>query len=338
MIAPTPLQEIDFDLARLAADFPPVWRHPHKQAIHDRVRRESGPLSGALRYSRWEMAPLAEDLKLHSCDVQAETGFFTYAGSNAGVWHLNFADPRLFAAYGSPLMAQDEWQVLEHPLLGSLREALIHAGQPALTRQDGISTPVLVTDVPRQCAIDLSGGTAPPSSWLRGLFGSDKRPPLYGNAFATADREDVMRCVTVLHPPKPSNIIAIAAPTGSGAYSLKQITDILQTAFNGFSAAALHSSLHGIPSEQVTIHTGWWGCGAFGGSRPMMALLQILAARMAGVGHLVFHIGAAGERSHFHEALSCLHLVTAQATATSTSTLLSEIEALRFHWGQIDGN
>lgn len=338
MSAPTPLQEIDFDLARLAADFPPVWRHPHKQAIHDRVRRESGQLSGELRYSRWEMTPLAEDLTLHACDVQAEAGFFAYAESNAGVWHLNFADPRLFAAYGSPLMAQDEWQVLEHPVLGSLREALIHADQPALTRQDGISTPVLVTDVPRQCAIDLSGGTAPPSSWLRGLFGGDKRPSLYGNAFATADREDVMRCVTVLHPPTHSNIIAIAAPTGSGAYTPKQITDILQTAFNAFSAAALHSTRHGIPSHQVTIHTGWWGCGAFGGSRPLMALLQILAARMVGVRRLVFHIGTEGERSDFHEALACLDLVTAQDTATGTATLLSEIEALRFHWGQSDGN
>lgn len=338
MNAPTPLQEIDFDLARLAADFPPVWRHPHKQAIHDRVRREGGPLAGTLHYSRWEMAPLADEFTLHACDVRAEAGFFTYAESNAGVWHLNFADPRLFAAYGSPLMAQDEWQVLEHPALGSLREALIHDEQPALTRQDGISTPVLVTDVPRQCAIDLSGSTAPTPSWLRGLFSSDKKPPLYGNAFATAGREDVMRCVTVLHPPTLSNIIAIASPTGSGAYSLRQITDILQTALNGFSAAALHATRHGTPSAEVTIHTGWWGCGAFGGSRPLMALLQILAARMAGIGRLVFHIGGEGERSPFNEALACLDLVTAQGTATRTSTLLSEIEALRFHWGQSDGN
>jgi hypothetical protein len=32
----------------------------------------------------------------------------------------------------------------------------------------------------------------------------------------------------------------------------------------------------------LTIHTGNWGCGAFGGSKPLMALLQCLAAQSAG--------------------------------------------------------
>jgi hypothetical protein len=40
------------------------------------------------------------------------------------VWHVNFADPQLFVAYGSQLLAQDELQAAEHPLLGSIREAL----------------------------------------------------------------------------------------------------------------------------------------------------------------------------------------------------------------------
>ncbi|MGV3662029.1 MAG: hypothetical protein ACO1TE_17725 [Prosthecobacter sp.] len=338
MSTPTPLQQLEFDLSQLAADFPPVWRHPHKQAIHDRVRREGGPLAGMLHYSRWKMAPLADEMPLHACDVRAETGFFTYAGSSPGVWHLNFADPRLFAAYGSPLMAQDEWQALEHPVLGSLREALIHDEQPALTREDGVSTPVLVANVPRQCSIDLSGGAAA-SSWLRGLFGTAKSTPLYGSAFASADCEHVMRAITIINPPSSSNILAIAAPTGTGPYSLKQITDILQTAFNGFAAAAHHSTQHhDTGATAVTIHTGWWGCGAFGGSRPLMALLQILAAKMAGIGRLVFHIGSEGERCHFNEALSFLDLVTSQGTTPRIPAILSEIDSLRFHWGQSDGN
>ncbi len=33
-------------------------------------------------------------------------------------WHVNFADRHLFVAYGSPLMAQDEIQCMEHPVLG----------------------------------------------------------------------------------------------------------------------------------------------------------------------------------------------------------------------------
>ena len=339
-------QQLEFDLAQLASDFPPVWRHPHKQAIHDRIRREGGPLTGTLRYTRWQLSPLPHQMQLHSCEVQAEPGFFTYTESTPGVWHMNFADPRLFAAYGSPLMAQDEWQVLEHPVLASLREALIHAEHPALTRQDGVSTPVLISNVPRQCSIDLSGGTTCgnplPSSWWRRLLSTPQTTgtskPLYGNAFASATREDVLRATTVLNPAVASNIIALAAPTGTGAYSKKQITDILQTAFSGFSAALLESGRLGIAAAQVTIHTGWWGCGAFGGNRILMALLQVLAAKMAGVGRLVFHIGSESERWHFNDALSFLDLVTANGSTTSVPAVISEIEALRFHWGQSDDN
>jgi len=36
-------------------------------------------------------------------------------------WYVNFADPRLFTAYGSGLFAQDEIQAAEHPILGHLR-------------------------------------------------------------------------------------------------------------------------------------------------------------------------------------------------------------------------
>ena len=339
-------QQIDFDLAQLASDFPPVWRHPHKQAIYDSVRREGAPLTGTLRYIRWHMSPLPHELQLHACDVQSEPGFFTYTESNPGVWYMNFADPRLFAAYGSPLMAQDEWQVLEHPVLASLREALIYAEHPALTRLDGISTPVLISNVPRQCSFDLTGGAVctntPSSSWWRRLLSPPKSAatskPLYGNAFASAAREDVLRATKVLNPAVASNIIALAAPTGTGTYSKKQITDILQTAFSGFSAAALESARQGIAAAQVSIHTGWWGCGAFGGNRVLMALLQILAAKMAGVGYLIFHIGSEGDLCHFTDALSFLDLVTAQSAISDIPAIISEIEALKFHWGQSDGN
>lgn len=54
-------------------------------------------------------------------------------------WHVNFADYNLFGYYGGNLFAQDEMQVqsrrhallshsmqvMEHPSLGSIREALL---------------------------------------------------------------------------------------------------------------------------------------------------------------------------------------------------------------------
>jgi hypothetical protein len=44
---------------------------------------------------------------------------------------------------------------------------------------------------------------------------------------------------------------------------------VLATAFTGFSAARLESARLN-PSPVVAIHTGFWGCGAFGGNRVLM--------------------------------------------------------------------
>jgi len=39
---------------------------------------------------------------------------------------------------------------------------------------------------------------------------------------------------------------------------------------------------------EVRIHTGHWGCGAYGGNKSLMAILQIIAAEAAGV-RLMYH-------------------------------------------------
>ena len=71
----------------------------------------------------------------------------------AAEWHVNFADPALFVAYGSSLFAQDEMQVAEHPALGALAEALRAGARVALTEQGGKATPVLVAGVERRCRV-----------------------------------------------------------------------------------------------------------------------------------------------------------------------------------------
>lgn len=58
------------------------------------------------------------------------------------------------------------------------------------------------------------------------------------------------------------------------------------------------------------IHTGWWGCGAFGGNRRLMAILQFAAAQLAGVDAVVFHRGsddAADEAGAALEAWASQH-------------------------------
>lgn len=338
---PKQLQFLELDLPTLMSKRPPAWKHPHKQAIYERMLREGGNPQGTLRYTRWNLVPLAGEMPQHACVVETPAGFYRYAESGRGIWHVNFADPRLFAAYGSSLMAQDEWQALEHPVLGSLREALLYDEHPALTRQDGVSTPVLVMNAPRQCAIDLTGdsrGDGARQGW-RSLFGrfASKQRNLYGNAFRDASLDEVMTATKVLSPATLTNLIAISAPTGRGRYTPKQIRDILETAYAGFCAAVLESQRTGAENADLVIHTGWWGCGAFGGHRVLMALLQILAARLAGVSKLVFHIGLDADFHPFGEVNALLEDLVS-GNQVSVQTLLDQITDLGFSWGISDGN
>jgi hypothetical protein len=90
-----------------------------------------------------------------------------------------------------------------------------------------------------------------------------------------------------------TNILAVAAPAhGSGAYGRDEIEGILLTGVSGFRAAVGESKTN-IGAEgthvRANIHTGWWGCGAYGGDKVLMAVLQLLAAEYVGVDELVFY-------------------------------------------------
>lgn len=315
-----PLESREFDTQRLVSEYPPVWRHPNKLAVYDCLCPADSRQSGRLRYSRWPTLPLPEriDVKRSLERVQAQPGFYDYAPlstpTDHAEWHVNFADPHLFVAYGSPLFAQDEMQVAEHPALGSLKEALVAAGSVTLTVEGELPTPILVAGVERRGRIDTTG--------------------LYGNAFARAPVHAVRRATTRLDPPTISNIIAIAAPIGEGRYTIDQIDYVLTTAASGFQAAVIDSSAqpgHPIP---VVVHSGFWGCGAFGGNRVLMLMLQIVAAGAAGLAQLVLHTGEGGERA-FRDA--CHTLESIGDRSCLPSDLVASVAALGFEWGVSDG-
>ena len=115
----------------------------------------------------------------------------------------------------------------------------------------------------------------------------------------------------------------------------EQIELALSTAYSGFRAAVLESRRTTDPDAQVAIHSGFWGCGAFGGNRVMMTLVQILAADMAGLTRLVLHLGDPSGRTSVERALA---LARDHATATKTSELVARVEALGLGWGVSDGN
>jgi hypothetical protein len=307
-----------FETARLIEAHPPRFTHPNKALIY----RIACP-PGAVHHGKIEVLRGAELPVPHlypgsgATIVVPHVGVFEYAsdGGVSGVeWHLNFAHHDLFCMYGGPLLAQDELQVAEHPALASLREAMISGASKTkpLTVENGAPTPVLIKGVERRCRIDSRA--------------------VYGHAFARADSALITRSTAVLDPPSLSNLLAIEAPYGGrGFYRSLELEFILSTAYSGFRAAKLASS----EARATTIHTGFWGCGAYGGDRVLMTMLQLVAARLAEIDRLVFHTVDVEGLRFFDDAIRRLNAFSVEPVPTAK--LLAKILAERFAWGVGNG-
>jgi hypothetical protein len=333
MVVPEPQERLEFESAALAADFPPVLRDRNKQVVYSICCPEGCVHKGRIHYSRWFALPLPERVDATGAlgRVVPREDLFDYKPAwQEGKfleWHVNFADPHLFTAYGTSLFAQDEMQVAEHPILGSLREAILSRGLPALTVEDGSPTPVLVAGAERRCMVKTDANP------------DEGRPyGLYGNNFGRADEETVRKAAVPIEPPTVTNLIAMAAPSGGyGAYTRKDVEYVLQTACTGFTAARLETKRLAGAGAAVVVHSGFWGCGAFGGNRELMALSQILAASISGLDMLVFHTHRPAGTEVFTRAGQKAADLAKQGE-TGLDELLQYILAMGYRWGQSDGN
>lgn len=187
---------------------------------------------------------------------------------------------------------------------------------------------MLVTGVERRCRIDTDVNAA------------EGRPHgLYGGAFSIASPDAIRRATHRIDPPTISHIIAIAAPNGGeGRYTAGQITRILTTAYTGFRAAVLESErVRSASPVPVVVHSGFWGCGVFGGNRVLMSMLQILAAEMAGVEQLVMHTvsdSLMGAVDAAQKASASL----ARERGGDVREMIAVLTAMGFEWGAGDGN
>eukprot|EP00729_Bicosta_minor_P002622 gene2622-24253_t len=291
--------------ASLMTHYYPRFRSKNKVAVAANAFPEqttewrAGDVVGAgkLRVTRWQAAglPLPQAFPPSAPSVTLTQDIFIYTTSSAPAegpcsssssgssgstataatvptkavssWYPNFAHRFLFAAWNSSLLAQDELQVLEFPVLAAIAQ-----GPTKLTTvdPDGTPTPVLI-----------------------------QGPSIYGNAFAMASAGRIQACTTVLNPPTASNnIYAIEAPpSGKGVYTVQQVRFVLHSAYAAFAAiktveadatVATVANSSGTAAT-VELHLGYWGCGAYGGNKVLMTAIQLLAARLAGVEHVVFH-------------------------------------------------
>jgi hypothetical protein len=328
-----PLYRIRFEAESLLGEHPPQFRHPHKKALFDLAYPDGVSSGGDVEVTRWP-EQIDDPLSLADhCRITIRPDYFDYLPTNdtgtALEWHVNFADPRLFAAYGSGLFAQDEMQVAEHPILGSVREALLAKGLPAKTSEDAEATPILVRGAERRLVI----ATNPDAD-------SGRPNGLYGNLFAAAPWAAVARATTRIDPPTLTNLVAIAAPSGGrGDYTEGQIRYVFAAAYTGFAAAVAESRrLYG-PTCGVVVHSGFWGCGAFGGNRRLMIALQVLAARVAGVGLLVLHAGNdVGAEEAENGVAAANGLAFRCGESCSLETLIGRAAMVGYRWGVSDGN
>lgn len=323
-----PLDQMTFEAGALLATHPPQLYDDNKILVFEIARSSGFPFEGPVAYARWPVQEPPGEVT-QRCGFAIQAGIFDYAAPRdpaLAAWHVNFADPELFVAYGSPLLAQDELQVAEHPILGSLREALLARGMPALTvDESGQPTPVTVTGVQRRCFLET-----------RPSLVAGSPAGLYGGAFALAAAEQVRAATRALSPPTVSNILAMAAPMGgSGAYTLDEMLGALRTAYTGFAAARQESGRLAPGITRTVVHTGFWGCGVFGGSRTLMTILQSLAADLAGVDLVFWTVGAEGARlgNTARERYERLRDIT-RAVPELMDALLEE----GFAWGVSDGN
>lgn len=328
-----PLDRQVFQAAQLVTTHPPVFWHDHKRLVFTLACPSGSSHRGRIEYTRWSAIPLPDTVDVGRAArlVEMRDGIYDYepttVDERAVEWHVNFADPHLFFGYGGRLFAQDEMQVAEHPALASLKEALQAGGREARTVEGGAPTPVLVAGVERRCRVATDRDAA--AGRPRGL---------YGNEFAAATEEAVRRATTPIDPPTITNLIAMAAPSGGqGRYQPKTIEKILVTALTGFRAAVMESHRERGESRSVVVHTGFWGCGAFGGNRRLMAILQVIAAAAADVERLVFHSAGDAGRSLMEDARRSMDEKLGASTVGITD-LIERVEAMGFEWGLSDGN
>ena len=336
MQQPSPylMAQLSIRAEELCARHPPKFACSRKRLLHELACPADVPHQGVLHFSRWQERNLPEllDWNEQSPRLRIVPGFYRYDSDDSEKeeihWHVNFADPNLFFGYGSSLFAQDEVQVAEHPALASLREALLAQGLPARTEEGGRATPVLIMGVERRCQVatepDIMAG----------------RPAgLYGRAFASASDAVIRRALTSFARPSKTNIVAMAAPPpGRGKYEAPTIRRVLVTAYSAFSAALELAQGSSGAVRRTVIHTGHWGCGAFGGNRVLMAKLQMLAARLAGVAEVHFHAGAGPGLLAAEDATRGIDEAPGTGTVVSVEGVIRRLAAADYSWGVSDGN
>ena len=135
--------------------------------------------------------------------------------------------------------------------------------------------------------------------------------------------------------------MAIAAPKcGYGEYSLESIKKIFLTAYSGYKAIKF-TTFEVDRNFKCVLHTDNWGCGAFGGSHHLMAILQILAARCVQLDKVIYHAYSNKFKGYVEESLDILENIIKQEpdkNQVNIENCLLNVFNQKFMWNRSDGN
>lgn len=237
--------------------------HPNKQFVYDTLTHQR-TLDQPMQFEKYQLADsnavnaIALFQQPHAVVMHREGGFaYDHSSEEMMHWTANFADPHLFGFCEGGLLAQNELQVAEHPGMYHLKKYL--DGQPSFSTINGNQI-ALISGVQRLGQLNM-----------------------YGNGFAPADQTAIASKITQFPMPRTSNIFAFAAPrpgTAGQPYDYQHLKDYFDRAFLAFKTI---KEKYGTEQRKVMIHTGNWGAGAFGNDAKVAALIQLAAARAAGV-------------------------------------------------------
>ena len=314
------------DVQTLIKEFPPQYISENKKWCFERaLAQKAGALSSEsqIKISRCckdddfdDSLPSALELP----QIITDDRYFKYEDCEEDFF-MNFADRLLFGFYDADNFAQDEIQTLEMPLLASCMLYLDEKNLPLLkpvTKENKKPTPYIFEGVPYWLRINLS------------YNGQN----LYGRNFRNASKDLLEKAVQVVQEEKLVNIIAARAPAcGSGQYTKAQLAEFLESAYCAFRGAVLCNAADsdGSESKPVRIHTGNWGCGAFGNNLTVSYLVQLIAGSFAKTGTLIFH---APDKPTLQKAIDLISTLPSKLTFSQAVDFLFE---QKLCWNESDG-
>ncbi|KAJ3102253.1 hypothetical protein HDU97_000689 [Phlyctochytrium planicorne] len=409
---PERLVELSFDCYELALNYPIEWKSSKKERLYREIIAPKHneeyigfPKLQVVRLRALNMPVLLENPLIHFSEKVAASSSYSsllkqqlhrfqhqgqmefnltpfYYGyemdektADGMDWYVNFADQNLFAYCETDFFASDEILALEHPILGSVREALSDitkyglfsktfwewfSGEQGSIWKDSVCFDDPNMYIPKDKSkmglrykefspksIDQAGRPTP----ARGAFENTSKKKtdvdkthidydIYGEKFRDTQYSIVRRAVTCLKGQTNAqhcltNLITMTAidqlanplRPKTGRYKIYEIRHIFRTAYTAFRGAVRKSWSLGFPL--VSVHTGDWGCGEFGGNRTVMSFLQMAAAKAAGVTRLYYH--TLGPKDDILEAQELLARTWTQETV-KTEDILRAIEGKNKEW------